>query len=322
MGLWLPPGSNYSHPEEKFYEVVVSDGVTTLLDASGNSADKVSFDLSANDAEISGSFKLSGQVVSGLVGEVHAIRVDGDGWQSSAIEDDGTYSLLLSAGNWALDYYIESDSFDRNFPAHPAKPVVLQAIPSTSVEQDFLLSSASASISGTVRYDANNSAVTGTSLFVWAHREGNQFRDEYWNEVETDENGTFSLPVLPGGRYEIGAILSQDLRESGYLDAQLIHADLSSGSVSDLNLTIGKPSVENFISGSVLDPSGNPIEEAFVYAWADDGREAFAETDENGAFSISVPSGTVWHVGSEYSLIDDNGTETYLSTKFEKDIDL
>ena len=87
-------------------------------------------------------------------------------------------------------------------------------------------------------------------------------------------------------------------------------------------MTIGKPSVENFISGSVLDPSGSPIEEAFVYAWADDGREAFAETDENGAFSISVPSGTVWHVGSEYSLIDDNGTETYLSTKFEKDIDL
>ena len=154
MGLWLPPGSNYSHPEEKLYEVVVSDGVTTLLDASGNSADKVSFDLSANDAEISGSFKLSGQVVSGLVGEVHAIRVDGDGWQSSAIEDDGTllFATVCRQLGFGLLYRIRF--LDRNFPAHPAKPVVLQAIPSTSVEQDFLLSSASASISGTVRYDA------------------------------------------------------------------------------------------------------------------------------------------------------------------------
>ena len=47
--------------------------------------------------------------------------------------------------------------------------------------------------------------------FVWAYREGSEFRDEYWNEVETDGNGTFPFPFLPGGKYEIGAILSQEL---------------------------------------------------------------------------------------------------------------
>ncbi len=322
VGLWLPPGSTYTYPEEKLYQIVVENGQTTLLDATGQSVSQATFNLTANDSVISGSFKLSGQAVSGLSGEVHAVRLDGEGWQSTAIEDNGTYSLLLSAGNWALDYFIESDSLDRNFPPHPAKPVVVQARQATTITKDFVLTTASATISGSVFYEESGTAVTDYSLYVWAFREGTEFRDEYWKEVETDENGAFSIPVLPGGKYEIGAILSQDLREAGYLDARVIRADLSSGSVSDLNLTIGKPNAENFIAGTIVDEQGNPIEEAFVYAWADDGREVYGETDSNGAFSISVPAGTVWHVGGEYSLIDDEGAETYLSTKFEKDVDL
>ena len=95
--------------------MVVENGQTSLLDSSGATVDQATFSLSANDAFVTGTFKLNGQAVSGLVGEVHAIKVDGEGWQSTAIEDNGTYSLLLSSGNWAIDYYIESDSLNRNF---------------------------------------------------------------------------------------------------------------------------------------------------------------------------------------------------------------
>jgi protocatechuate 3,4-dioxygenase beta subunit len=322
VGLWLSPGSLYSHPEEKIYEVDLTDGQTTLINEQGDAIDNVSFTLNANNSVVSGSFKLSGQAVTGLTGGVHAIRVDGDGWQSASIEDNGTYSLTLSTGNWALDYYIESDSLSRNFPKHPAEPFIVSAVASEVTTQDFSLASASATIAGSVLYEETNNKITDSTLFVWAYREGTQFRDEYWNEVETDENGSFSIPVLPGGVYEIGAVLSKDLRESGYLDAKVIMADLSSGSVSDLNLTIAIPSNDNFISGSILDESGNPLEEALVYAWADDGRESFAETDSSGAYKILVPNGTVWHLGGEYSIIDDSGNETFLSSKIERDIDL
>ena len=322
VGLWLSPGSLYSHPEEKVYEVELADGQTTLTNEQGDIVESISFTINANDSVVSGSFKLSGQAVTGLTGGVHAIRVDGDGWQSASIEDNGTYSLTLSTGNWALDYYIESDSLSRNFPKHPAEPFIVSAVASEVTTQDFSLASASATIAGSVLYEETNNKITDSTLFVWAYREGTQFRDEYWNEVETDENGMFSIPVLPGGVYEVGAVLSKDLRENGYLDAKVIMADLSGGSVSDLNLTIAIPSDDNFISGSILDESGNPLEEALVYAWADDGREAFAETDSSGAYKILVPNGTVWHVGGEYSLIDDSGTESFLSTKFEKDVDL
>ena len=178
------------------------------------------------------------------------------------------------------------------------------------------------SISGKVIYDSNRSAVKEHSLYVWAYRESYGKMDEYWNEVETDENGAFSIPVLPGGRYEVGAILSQELREQGYLDSLVVKANLSSGSVSDLNLTITKPSSKNFISGTIKDPNGNTVVDAIVYAWSDDGRETYVETDENGSYTLQVPNGVVWHVGAEYAEIDENGSETYFSTPDEADVNL
>ena len=322
VGIWMPPGSDYGFAGEKYYKVEVTDGNTVLKDENDQVVSQASFTLTQNDSIVSGTFKLSGEAATGLTGEVHAIRVDGDGWQSTAIEDNGTYELILSAGRWALDYYIEDDVSNRKIPRHPSEPILVTALASNTVVQDITLTTASASISGTVIYESNNSAVVESSVYVWAYREGSEYRKEYWNEVETDENGTFSIPVLPGGKYEVGAILSQDLREDGYLDSLVVKANLSSGSVSDLNLTITKPSLENFISGTILDPDGNPVVEAIVYAWSDDGREAYVETDENGEYSLQVPNGVVWHVGAEYAEIDENGSESYFSTDFEVDVSL
>ena len=322
VGLWMPPGSTYGYAGEKYYKVEVVDGATVLKDSNGTVVTQASFNLLQNDSTIKGSFKLSGQAVTGLTGEVYAIRVDGDGWQSTAIEDNGTYEMILAAGNWALDYYIESDASDRNIPRYPAEPVIVRARQSATLVQDFTLATASASIAGKVVYESNSTAVKESSLYVWAFRESRGNLKEYWNEVETDENGSFTIPVLPGGRYEVGAILSQELREQGYLDSLVVKANLSSGSVSDLNLTITKPSTDNYISGTILDPDGNAVEDAIVYAWSDDGREAYVETDANGSYSLLVPNGSVWHVGAEYAEIDANGSETYFSTDYEVDVNL
>ena len=322
VGIWMPPGADYGFAGEKYYKVEVSEGSTVLKDQNDQVVNQASFILSQNDSVVSGAFKLNGQAVTGLTGEVHAMRVDGDGWQTTAIEDNGTYELTLAAGKWAIDYYIEADASDRKIPRNPSEPILVSAIASTTVVKDITLATASASISGTVLYDTNRSAVVESSVYVWAYREGSEFRKEYWNEVETDENGTFTISVLPGGKYEVGAILSQELRELGYLDSLIEKANLSSGSISDLNLTITKPSSENFIAGTILDPTGNPVSDAIVYAWSDDGREAYVETNANGEYSLQVPNGAVWHVGAEYAEIDENGSESYFSTEYEVDVDL
>ena len=140
VGMWLSPGSGYTFPDEKIYTVQYDENAkaTTLLDASDNTAQEISFNLAENNAVIAGSFTLSGQVVTGLSGEVYAVRVDGEGWQSTAIEDNGSYELTLAAGTWALDYYIEADTSDRKIPRHPAEPYTVKAVSSTSVTQDFL----------------------------------------------------------------------------------------------------------------------------------------------------------------------------------------
>ena len=174
---------------------------------------------------------------------------------------------------------------------------------------------ASASISGKVIYESNGSAVVESSLYVWAFREGT---NEYWDEVETDENGSFLIPVLPGGFYEVGALIPKDLRDEGYLDAAVLRVDLSSN-VTDLNLTISRANA--YILGNVLGIDGNSVADATVYAWADDGRENHVTTDENGDFNVSVSSGSVWHVGAEVE-IDENDTINFYFTDYETDVDL
>ena len=61
-----------------------------------------------------------------------------------------------------------------------------------------------------------------------------------------------------------------------------------------------EPDQENYISSSVIDDSNNALEEAYVYAWTNDGLEASSYTNANGDFNITVASGNVWNVGSEY----------------------
>ena len=87
--------------EKNIIKVEVSEGSTVLKDQNDQVVNQASFILSQNDSVVSGAFKLNGQVVTGLTGEVHAMRVDGDGWQTTAIEDNGTYELtfrLLESG--------------------------------------------------------------------------------------------------------------------------------------------------------------------------------------------------------------------------------
>ena len=196
----MPPGSDYGYAGEKYFKVEVDEqtGETVLKDENGTEITQASFNLLKNDSVIKGSFILKGEAegATGLTGEVYAVRVDGDGWQSTAIEDDGSYEMTLSAGKWALDYYIESDLSDRKIPRYPSKPVIVRVEKSSSLTQNFdELVSASMSISGKVIYDSNKSEVK--ELFVCLGLPRKLWENEYWNEVETVERSF--IPVLQGG---------------------------------------------------------------------------------------------------------------------------
>ena len=143
------------------------------------------------------------------------MRIDGDGWQYTEIETNGTYSMLLPPGKWLMEYYLEYDEQDRKYPQQTATPLEVIVGQGETAQSNFVISAAAASISGSVVYESNSSTVSESSLYVWAYREETSSLPEYWNEVETDENGSFSISVLQGGKYEVGAIFPMTYERQG-----------------------------------------------------------------------------------------------------------
>ena len=76
----MPPGSDYAQPDEQ--TLTLSDA-GVLTDENGTSMNKIEFTLAKVDSYVTGSLidKDTNQSISGLVGEVYAMRTDGDGWQ-------------------------------------------------------------------------------------------------------------------------------------------------------------------------------------------------------------------------------------------------
>ena len=321
VGIWLPPGSEYELPDEKLFQINESG---QLFDDNGTLLEEATFVLSSVSSSLSGEFMDNNTSLSGLIGEVYAMRTDGDGWRHASIESDGSYSMTLPEGNWVIDYYIEYDEQARNYPSYPQQPISLEIINGAN-DWDFDFSSVdkiSSTISGTV-VDENGNELNGSSVYVWAYREGSDTLSEYWNEVETDDDGNFSISILPGGRYEVGVFLTEELRQLDYLDSPVQEFHLKSDSnQSSVSFELVKPSAENFISGTVTDDKNNILTEALVYAWTYDGLEAETLTDENGSFSINVPMGSIWKVGAEYSEFNASDVEIFYFSKRDLDVDL
>ena len=321
VGLWIPPGSDYAQPDEQ--TLTLSDA-GVLTDENGTSMNKIEFTLAKVDSYVTGSLidKDTNQSISGLVGEVYAMRTDGDGWQYASIETNGTYSMLLPPGNWVVEYYLEYDDQNRNYPKASAQPLEVSVQQGATVEGNFVLSAAGASISGSVVYDSNSSTVSESTLYVWAYREGSSSFPEYWDEVETDDNGSFTISVLQGGKYEVGVILSNDLREDGYLEPAIQKFKMSTSTKSGLEFRLAQPAQDNYLSGTVVDGSGNSLAGAYVYAWTYDGRESSVYADSNGDFNMTVPSGALWKLGAEYSEFDANDDEILYLPENDKEADL
>ena len=326
VGIWLPPGSDYDFPEEAFFSVELDENDKIVLSNEEGIIEegKAEFKLTSISTKLSGNFKDGSKNLTGLTGEVYAMRVDGNGWRYTNIENDGSYEMKLPKGAWLVDYFIEYDENDaeNNFPPHPPQPI--RIIVDGDETEHFDLSKVdkiSSVISGEVTgadFDPNAS-----SVYVWAYREENRNLPEFWNEVETDENGSFEIPILPGGRYEVGVYLPEDLRDEGFLDApvqtfRLKTDDNQTGVVFELVI----PADDNFIAGTVFNGNGEELAGAFVYAYNKDGLELETVTEEDGSFLLKVTSGSIWRVGGDYSEYDADGNITFFLPENEIDADL
>ena len=186
--------------------------------------------------------------------QVYAMRLDGNGWRFTEVDGAGAYSLDLPDGTWLVDYQIEpKGDFDMAGFDYPVSSPIPQKIEikGESEELPFDFSKyekKSAYISGSIEYDGNID-LNGTT--VWAYREANSKFTEFWNEVEVDENGSFSIDVLP--KIQVGIFIPNALREQGFMDTAIQSVRLRDDeNAPGLAFELIKKSEDSFISGRVL----------------------------------------------------------------------
>jgi len=97
---------------------------------------------------------------------------------------------------------------------------------------------------------------------------------------------------------------------------------MSTSTKTGLEFRLAQPAQDNYLSGTVVDGSGNSLAGAFVYAWTYDGRESSVYADSNGDFNMTVPSGALWKLGAEFSEFDANDTEILYFTENDVEADL
>jgi hypothetical protein len=106
--------------------------------------------------------------------------------------------------------------------------------------------------------------------------------------------------TVSGGNYVVGVTAgtwwvgpdSEGLAALGYL-AQGSQVAIEAGEARQQNFEAR--SVTAYLSGRATDDGGNPVDNACINAWADQGANAEGQTDDNGNFSLGVAGGT-WHL--------------------------
>ena len=106
----------------------------------------------------------------------------------------------------------------------------------------------------------------------------------------------------------MGVILSNELREDGYLEPAMQKFKMSASTKTGLEFRLAQPAQDNWqLARLLMVPETNSLVlmsmrgpmmvESSVYA------------DNNGDFNMTVPSGALWKLGAEYSEFDANDDE-------------
>ena len=301
IGLWIGPESDYSMSTD----ASTGEAEVALLLSGAESITEIDIIAERNNSVISGTFlDANGDAITNLDGEVFAVM--GSNWKSAVIDpNDGTYSLLLPPGSWRISYYIDADSSFSYLP-RPSADIQVTTVSGSTVTQNITLLTVDGSIIGTV-LDPAGSALTET-VYAWVYRDVSQpGTPRYFDEVDAvDGQFVFNLPS--GYKYKVGLFLPDGIE---YFEPKSVPVDLRSTTNESVTLTL--LSSDAIISGNATYiGTGELIEEAYVYAWSDDGQTAETQTDSSGAYSLSLSSGSVWNVGADFET--ENG-EAYKTVK-------
>ena len=322
IGLELEPDSGYSlvreelHPETKAdsdadakkefshssvrremypYEQRVevkkkSDAKKEFSHSSVRSDRNITIILKKNDAAVRGNLKdASGQPVTGFSGDVFALPLEGisSRCKSRINAADGSYTISLAAGRYSLSYELETE----DYISAPLLCPEITVSAGQSVSEDFILTRLSGLVMGRV-VSPDDEPVP--DIRVWARSIAPETGDTvYETSVLTDEKGEFSIPVPQNTETWVGTALDEmeiqtsGLRgESGSKKSKSSDSQKSDSSKRQM-MILKLRDADTVLEGKVL-MNGQPVRNAFVYAYSADGQKADGLTDSTGIYQLDI----------------------------------
>jgi hypothetical protein len=151
----------------------------------------------------------------------------------------------------------------------------------TSVSISLASAIASYEINGVVKEASTEKGLNNVHIHAFSPLGGG-----FHTDTETRSDGSFTLKV-PSGVYQVEAF------KPGLPPVPSVTVEVKDASVSGIEIIVYKPA--RTISGKVTDGT-NGIPYVGVSAWDDEGRFAFAETDESGDYILFVDPSNSWDV--------------------------
>jgi len=277
--IWVPPSSLYGAPS--IAPITVKDNETRNLG---------DITLTTKDATITGSVKVEGTNTPVPNVRVNAFVRDGGGFSEATTDGSGNFSLLVTAGRWMVMPFFESNAA---YALNQQPQEVSVTSGGTAGPINFTVKNASSTISGTV-VDNNGSPVP---VYGYAFAEtpgGGMFGPGGLGGPI--ERGTFSFKV-PADTYTVNVGLAPG---SGYTPGDGTSVTIADGETK--NITVSLKNNDATITGSILDDSGNPLnnlgDQMFVFAISAgaEGHTFQQGTISGNTYTISVAAGD-WALG-------------------------
>lgn len=292
IGVLLLAGVDLSSPGPASADVADGSISGTVTDAQGNPIEDAWVEASAYDR--------TGTDVNASTGP------DGSYTIAGLATDD--YRVNAGADGYGDEYYDGARDIDS---ATPVAVVEGGDTPNIDFSLDVV-----GTISGTVT-DARGNPIEGAMLDAHPYDDGHLFMSrETWGGAETGPDGSYTMPVAASIRYRVEVLADYYIRE--YYDGVRELENAAPVSVAEgedtpnINFSLD---VGGFISGTVTDDQGNPLEGVWVQAYPYDDTGmwigdtfGWAGTGPDGSYTIGGLARDSYKVGA---LIEGYAFEYY-----------
>lgn len=304
LSTWMPWGAGYS----------VLTNPTATPDA-GETLENVNIVVVPNDVTVTGSLVDGDGTPVTDIGWAEVFAENGNGgYQWAQIEDDGSYTLQISAGTWRIAYAIP---FDSAYIASYTEAAEVTATSGETITLDLELLEADSTLAVTV-IDPDGNPVPNAWIDVSTDSAGRTVSDSnpfgfYDRGNYTDQNGEVDITV-PSGTYYVSTFVPSS--ESGWVAPAAQAVTAVTDETTDVAIQFLEPDVT--ISGTLTlpDESLSQAEEGvggLISLYSSDGQAVDFETNADGTYEAQITSDTTWYVSAAY----DDGTSSYASEQVE-----